>query len=207
MKKIQKISFFIALIMFFSASINIAAPTFLGFGLGTTNFSEQFPSTYHVKGLAGFQVSNTILYDISTGYTAVKAKDNLSGIKMVPVLGALNYLINPEQSVSSYIGAIAGLNFLSSSYKSPGFTYGAKGGLRFKVDSSLSCFIEASYLVSEDSETEFQISPFNISVGLTTAFQTRPTRVHKKSINKQSPKKREYQIRKDRKRRAKHRRY
>ncbi|RAP36873.1 hypothetical protein DID80_04690 [Candidatus Marinamargulisbacteria bacterium SCGC AAA071-K20] len=200
------ITLFLFLLMSLT-TITQATQKFIGLGGGYTSFSENYATTYHFKGTFGLLSSTGIMYDLSMGYAESKAEGETLHLKMAPILVGASYIFNPKKQISPYVGAAAGMNILPSNYSSPGFTFGGKAGLLFKIDRDLTWFLEASYLTATDSETDLSINPFNLGIGLTmnlnSKHQRRDLKPHKKKRQKS-----DYQTRKERRRRrAEKRRY
>ena len=207
MKKYSKIMKCSLLLCLLFSSMAQATQTFISLGGGYTSFSENYASTSHIKGTFGLMSPSGIIYDLSVGYSEAKEQGDLRHFKVAPILVGASYIFNPKRKITPYIGILTGMNILPSDYNSPGFTLGGKTGFLFKIDRELTWFLEASYLTATDSNTELNINPLNIGIGLAMNLRSEGKKRGIRPVKKQKVKS-EYQKRKQkRRRRAEKRRY
>ena len=157
------------LMVFFSGSLLCASQFMVSSGVGQSSFSSSFGSATSFQGKVGFLAREGFSLEGTGLYLEADAeKAGDLGIKMVPVLGGINYMLPLKSPVKPYVGVLGGFTWLSSAYDSPAVTVGAKAGFFFRVSHDFKLYVEASQLsIAQESDN---IEMLTVLGGVSIAF-------------------------------------
>lgn len=137
----------------------------VGIQLPMGDFGDGYSTGFGLSGIFQYEMNPNLIVGGTIGYQSWGGKSDGYSASNIPLLGIINYKLN-ESGLIPFIGAEAGLNFLSVSYDIFGFTGSSSetyfginilGGIEQRLNENLSWRINAKYniILSSGSSTTY----------------------------------------------------
>jgi len=177
------------------STVATAQTLFVGGGAGYSAFTDDFSSAPTVKARIGLISYSGISVDVTGEYLQANGQTSTDAdLKMIPVSLGGTFIVKNDSNAWPYIGAEAGLAWMSDGFDTKNLFYGAKAGVLLKVGHDLAIFSEAAYKSIADDTSGLTVTPLQGTIGMMFMFgDSQPRRttkvVNKKVVNKKVIKK------------------
>jgi len=177
------------MVLLISSSL-FASKSGIGAHLGTVSFQKHYNDAITAGVVWSVATRSGLGYHFGISTLRATPTDGSPTLQMTPLTAELTYVASPKHDISPYFGAGVIVALLPSNFSSPSIGYGAKAGMRMRINRDSTVFLQLQKHLLYDSQNDININSHSLIAGLTLSLNEKPKKRMKPKPTHRRPQRR-----------------